>query len=79
MISLNRNVIIRPTIYTPYHELNDNVELQELSQYNRKTYRNTNIPDIEYKQLLDLVKNPYDYKTILNLEKDVDFSDGISV
>lgn len=75
----NRNVIIRPTIYTPYHQLDESIELEELSHYNRKTYKNTNIPDIEYEQLLKLVKNPYDYKKILNLEKEDNIHDDLSI
>lgn len=64
-----KGVIIRPTIYTPYHLLNGDISLDALSQYNRKTYKNTNVQGIEYSQLLELVSNPYDYVDILKLNK----------
>ena len=64
-----KNVIIRPTIYTPYHLIDSNCELSHLSQYNRKTYKNENIPGITQDQLLNLVSNPYDYENILGLRK----------
>lgn len=65
-----KNVTIRPTIYTPYHLINDDTHVNELSQYNRKTYENTSVKDITHKQLLKLVQNPYDYETILELDKE---------
>lgn len=61
----SNNVVIRPTIYTPYHELSDNATLEILEQYNRKTYQNDSIEGVTCDQLIRLVRNPYNYEEIL--------------
>ncbi|MBP3596289.1 MAG: radical SAM protein [Clostridia bacterium] len=66
----SNRVIIRPTIYTPYQELNENISLENLSQYNRKTLLNTNVSGVSPQQLLQLVENPYNYEQILDLNRD---------
>ena len=65
-----RNAIIRPTIYTPYQVIDGNTKINELCKYNRKTYDKSNIPGIEYEQLLQLVKSPSKYRKILNIDKE---------
>ena len=66
----DRNVDARPTIYTPYQELNgDNAKIEDLGMYNRKTYKNTNIKGISHEQLLELVKRPYEFEDILGLDE----------
>lgn len=65
-----RNVVIRPTIYTPYQLLDKHINVDELSKYNRKTLENENVEGVSSKQLLELVKNPYDYKKILDLNRE---------
>ena len=63
----DRQVIIRPTIYTPYHHLTENIaNISYISRYNRKTYPNSNVPGISHKQLIEIVKNPNNYEEILN-------------
>ncbi len=65
----DRNVNIRPNVYTPYQMIPKNVKLKELSQYNRKTYENNNVKGVSSKTLQKLCKNPYDYENILNQEQ----------
>ena len=65
---IDRNVTIRPTVYTPYQMIPKNVKIEELSKYNRKTYDN-NVKGISSKQLQQICKNPYDFETILNQEQ----------
>lgn len=66
----DNHIIIRPTIYTPYHILGEDTDINQLSQYNRKTLKNNNVPGVTARQLLQLVKEPYDYEEILNLKDD---------
>lgn len=63
----SQNVLIRPTIYTPYHLINSEITLKSLINYNRRTFTPPNIEGITQKQLQDIVKNPYNYKKILNI------------
>lgn len=65
----NRNVIIRPTIYTPYQMLDKHINIDELSKYNRKTLKNDNVLGVTSNQLIQLVKNPYNYENILNCKE----------
>lgn len=60
-----QKALIRPTIYTPYQLINDNVKLSDLSKYNRKTYNNSNMKDVSYSELISLVKKPLKYSEIL--------------
>ncbi len=60
-----RNVIVRPTIYTPYQMLDKHINVEDLSKYNRKTLKNDNVKGVTSEQLLQLVKSPYDYDKIL--------------
>ena len=64
------NVIIRPTIYTPYHNLSDNIDVNELTKYNRKTLRNNSVEGVTADQLLQLVKTPYEFEDILNIDNE---------
>lgn len=63
----DRNVIVRPTIYTPYQHLSDSIGIENLSRYNRKTYKNNNVEGVSSEQLLELVKEPYNFEKILNI------------
>ena len=65
----DRGVIARPTIYTPYQNLPDDIEIEELGKYNRKTYENNNVDGVTSEQLLQLVKNPYDFERILQIDE----------
>ena len=60
-----KNVIIRPTIYTPYQKITPKVGLQQLENYNRKTYKNSGVNGVTSEQLIQLVKDPYNYEEIL--------------
>lgn len=62
----DRQVAVRPTIYTPYQTIPEDVKIEELSKYNRKTYENNNVKGVTSKQLEELVKRPYDFKKILD-------------
>jgi len=63
----SRNVIIRPTIYTPYHNIPEDVKISDLGQFNRKTYINNNVKGVTSEQLFRLVKNPYNFEEILDI------------
>ena len=65
-----RNVIARPTIYTPYQHLPENATVADLGRYNRKTYENNNVPGVTSEQLQQLVKNPYNFEQILNIGRE---------
>lgn len=67
-----RNVIIRPTIYTPYQMLDKHIDVEELSKYNRKTLKNDNVENVTSEQLFQLVKAPYNYDEILKLNDDIE-------
>lgn len=67
---VNNNVSIRPTNYTPYHTMSKDVDIRELCNYNRKTLENNNVSGVSAAQLLKLVRSPYEYRSILNIEND---------
>jgi len=63
----DRRVIIRPTIYTPYHHLTEyTTDINGINKYNRKTYPNNNVKGVTNAQLIQLVKDPYNYEDILS-------------
>lgn len=68
----SRKAIVRPTIYTPYHLLSGNVTLTNFSMYNRKTYKNSNLKDVQYSELINLVNNPLNYSRILEMREQDD-------
>ncbi|MDO5564978.1 MAG: radical SAM protein, partial [Eubacteriales bacterium] len=55
---------IRPTIYTPYQEMNENLSVEEIEMFNRKLFYVEN-KEITYRQYLQLLYNLNDYKNIL--------------
>lgn len=59
------NVTTRPTVYTPYNELKK-PKLGDLTQFNRRTYKNTNVEGVSPEQLIELTKAPFEYERILN-------------
>lgn len=65
----DRNVIIRPTIYTPYHDLPEDIQISDLGKFNRKTYENNNVDGVSCQQLLDLVSDPNNFEEILGIPK----------
>lgn len=65
----DRKVIARPTIYTPYQHLPEDATIADLGRYNRKTYENNNVEGVTSEQLMQLVKNPYNFEEILNIAK----------
>ena len=64
------NVSTRPTVFTPYHEV-DEASLKEITQLNRKTYRNTNVPGVSPEQLIQLTKRPFEYNEILSQSRQI--------
>ena len=64
-----RNVIIRPTIYTPYHRLPEDASLEEIETYNRRTFNNNMVRGVTSEQLIRLSKDPYNYSQILYGDK----------
>lgn len=59
-----KGVDIRPTIFTPYHLLDENISIDDIDDYNKKTF-NAHVDEITYKQLINLLTNIKDYKKIL--------------
>ena len=64
------DVSTRPTIFTPYHEV-DEASIMDLSKLNRKTYQNNNIPGVSPEQLIQLTKRPFEYNEILSQSKQI--------
>ncbi|MFG6377041.1 MAG: radical SAM protein [Lachnospiraceae bacterium] len=61
---VKKGSVIRPTIYTPYQDLNCNMSISDIEQYNRKTLYD-NSSELSYKQQLQLVTNVMNYQSIL--------------
>ena len=62
------HVTARPTVYTPYQDI-DSCKLKVIGDYNRKTYRNTNVEGVSPEQLIELTKHPFEYDRILQPAK----------
>ncbi len=58
------NVNIRPTAYTPFYEMNHNMNEEQISKYDKRTYYE-GIPDLSYKDFLRLIYDTKNYKKIL--------------
>ena len=66
---LNRlHVEIRPTIYTPYQQMNNDMTIDEIENYNRKLFH-TEIKGLTHLQLLKLVYEPQKFKEILDVKE----------
>lgn len=63
----NLNVEIRPTIYTPYQTMDENMTVDQIESYNRKLFHSS-VDGVTNLQLLKLVYFPNMYKEILNVE-----------
>lgn len=61
-------VIIRPTAYTPFYEMNSNMSAKEISKFDKRTFYN-NIDDLSYERFLKLIYNVDEYKNILEKDK----------
>lgn len=57
-------VTIRPTAYTPFYEMNKNMNIEEISHYDKRTYYE-GIKNLSYGDFLKLIYNTKDYKLIL--------------
>lgn len=58
------NVNIRPTAYTPFYEMNHNMNEEQISKYDKRTYYE-GIPDLSYRDFLKLIYDTKNYKKIL--------------
>lgn len=58
------NVNIRPTAYTPFYEMNHNMNEEQISKYDKRTYFD-GIADLSYNQFLRLIYDTKNYKEIL--------------
>ena len=66
---LNRlQVEVRPTIYTPYQQMNKNMTIDEIESYNRKLFH-TEVDGVTNLELLKLVYEPKRFKEILNVKE----------
>ena len=57
-------VNIRPTAYTPFYEMNHNMNEEQISKYDKRTYYE-GIPGISYSDFLRLIYDTKNYKQIL--------------
>ncbi len=57
-------VNIRPTAYTPFYEMNHNMNAEQISHYDKRTYYE-GIKDLSYGQFLRLIYDTKNYKEIL--------------
>lgn len=76
---LDRGVTLRPTIYTPYQDISENISIKDLHSYKRKTYSGNNIDGISNEQLFLLTKRPKDYIKILGLSKEIQKNNDFSI
>lgn len=58
------NVNIRPTAYTPFYEMNHNMNEEQISKYDKRTYYE-GIPNLSYGDFLKLIYDTKNYKKIL--------------
>ncbi len=58
------NANIRPTAYTPYYEMNHNMNEEQISKYDKRTYYE-GIPNLSYRDFLNLIYDTENYKKIL--------------
>lgn len=58
------NVNIRPTAYTPFYEMNHNMNEEQISRYDKRTYYE-GIEGISYRNFLRLIYDTKNYKKIL--------------
>ena len=57
-------VNIRPTAYTPFYEMNHNMNEEQISKYDKRTYYE-GIPGLSYRDFLRLIYDTDNYKKIL--------------
>lgn len=60
----NNNVKIRPTAYTPFYEMNHNMNPEQISKYDKRTYYE-GIPDLNYGDFLKLIYDTENFEKIL--------------
>ena len=61
----DNNVNIRPTAYTPFYEMTENMSIDEISQFDKRTYYK-GIDGLSYGNFLELIYDTKDYKKILS-------------
>ena len=57
-------VKIRPTAYTPFYEMNHNMNEEQIANYDKRTYYE-GIPNLSYRNFLRLIYDTNHYKEIL--------------
>ncbi len=60
----SQNVNIRPTAYTPFYEMNHNMNAEQISKYDKRTYYE-GIKNLSYGDFLRLIYDTKEYKKIL--------------
>ncbi|MBR3163336.1 MAG: radical SAM protein [Clostridia bacterium] len=58
------DVNIRPTAYTPFYEMNHNMNTEQIAKYDKRTYYE-GIPKLSYADFLKLIYDTNNYKNIL--------------
>ena len=58
------NVKIRPTAYTPFYEMNHNMNSEQISKYDKRTYYEQ-IMDLKYIYYIKIIYERKNYKKIL--------------
>ena len=67
---LNKNKVkARPTAYTPFYEMNHNMNAEQISKYDKRTYYE-GIEDLSYGDFLRLIYDTKNYKEILAREEE---------
>ncbi len=62
---LNKNnVNIRPTAYTPFYEMNHNMNSSQIAKYDKRTYYE-GIPNLKYGDFLKLIYDTENFEKIL--------------
>ena len=59
------NVNIRPTAYTPFYEMNENMDLDQIAKYDKRTFYK-GIEGLSYGNFLELIYDTKEYKKILS-------------
>ena len=62
---LNENEVnIRPTAYTPFYEMTEDMDIEQISKYDKRTFYK-GIEGLSYGKFLKLIYDTKDYKKIL--------------
>ncbi|KAA8672726.1 radical SAM protein [Pantoea dispersa] len=64
------NARYRPTIFTQYHQINDDMSVDDIALFNRQLFPTRSIPDDQEKEYYKLFHG-YEYKKITSVDKNI--------